>query len=264
MEPKISVLMGIYNCADTLSESLDSLLNQTYQNFVIIMCDDGSKDNTYEVARNYVDRYPEKFILLKNEKNMGLTYTLNKCLDKAETKYVARQDGDDISYPDRFQKEYDFLEIHSEYSFVSCAMDYADEQGIWNTGTVINEPEMKNFIFGSPFCHAPSMTRTEVLKSINGYRDIDNTRGVEDYDLWFRLYAAGYRGYNLSEALYQMFDGRDAQSRRTFKRRQNEAWVMYNGFKDCKVNPLFRLFALKPIIVGLLPNKIYKILRKTH
>ena len=106
--------------------------------------------------------------------------------------------------------------------------------------------------------------RNRFSKSINYYRDIDITRDIEDYDLWFRLYAAGYRGYNLSEALYQMFDGRDAQSRRTFKRRQNEAWVMYNGFKDCKVNPLFRLFALKPIIVGLLPNKIYKILRKTH
>ena len=78
MEPKISVLMGIYNCADTLSESLDSLLNQTYQNFVVIMCDDGSKDNTYEVARDYADRYPEKFLLLKNEKNMGLNFTLNK------------------------------------------------------------------------------------------------------------------------------------------------------------------------------------------
>ena len=74
MEAKISVLMGIYNCADTLEKSLDSMLKQTYQNFVVIMCDDGSKDNTYEVARNYVDRYPEKFILLKNEKNMGLTY----------------------------------------------------------------------------------------------------------------------------------------------------------------------------------------------
>lgn len=256
--------MGIYNCADTLEKSLDSLLQQTFQNFVVIMCDDGSKDDTYIVAQGFVKKYPDKFILLKNSINKGLTYTLNKCLEKAETKYVARQDGDDISYPDRFQKEYDFLEANSEYAFVSCAMDFADENGIWNTGTVINEPTIKNFIFGSPFCHAPSMIRTKDLKSIHGYRDIEKTRGVEDYDMWFRFYAAGYKGYNLNEPLYQMFDGMDAQNRRTFKRRLNESWVMYNGFKSVQVNPMYKLFAVKPIIVGLLPKDIYKILRKMH
>lgn len=260
MKPEVSVLMGIYNCEDTLSKSLDSLLDQTFQNFIVIMCDDGSKDNTYKVAQEYVERYPEKFVLIRNEKNMGLTYSLNKCLEKAETKYVARQDGDDISYPTRFEKEYNFLEDNKEFSFVSCAMDFADESGIWNTGSVVQKPILKNFIFGSPFCHAPSMTRTDSLKSINGYRDIEQTRGVEDYDLWFRFYEAGHKGYNLSEALYQMFDGRAAQSRRTFKRRLNESWVMFNGFK--RQNPFYCIFAIKPIIVGILPQGLYKTFRK--
>ena len=80
MNPKISVIMGIYNCADTLDEALDSLLNQTYQHFEVIMCDDGSKDDTYAVAEGYVRRYPDKLRLLQNEKNMGRDFTLNKCL----------------------------------------------------------------------------------------------------------------------------------------------------------------------------------------
>lgn len=264
MEPKISVIMGIYNCADTLEKSLDSLLEQTFQDFVVIMCDDGSNDDTYSVAEQYVKKNPEQFVLLKNDHNKGLTYTLNKCLSIVKTKYIARQDGDDISYPTRFEKEYEFLENNEEYAFVSCAMDFADEQGIWNTGTVVNEPNIKNFIFGSPFCHAPSMTRTTSIREIEGYRDIEKTRGVEDYDLWFRFYAAGYRGYNLDEALYQMFDGRAAQRRRTFRRRLNESWVMFNGFKSLDVNPLYRLFAIKPIIVGILPNSLYKTLRRMH
>ncbi len=262
MDAKVSVLMGIFNCADTLGKSLDSLLEQTFQDFVVVMCDDGSKDNTYDVAQQYVEKYPEKFILLKNKQNKGLTYTLNKCLSVVETEYVARQDGDDISYPTRFEKEYKFLKEHNEYSFVSCIMDYADEEGIWSTGTVVDVPKMKDFIFGSPFCHAPSMTRTDALRAIDGYRDIKKTHGVEDYDLWFRFYAAGYKGYNIDEPLYQMFDGRAAQNRRTFKRRLNEAWVMFNGFKLQK--PLYCIFAIKPILVAILPKKIYYALRKVH
>lgn len=70
--PRISVIMGIYNCAPTLAEALDSLLAQTYQGFKVIMCDDGSKDNTFELAQTYVDRFPDKFILIRNDKNMGL------------------------------------------------------------------------------------------------------------------------------------------------------------------------------------------------
>ena len=99
---QISVLMGIYNCAPTLSEALDSLLTQTCQDFKVIMCDDGSKDNTIEVAQSYVNKYPEKFLLIKNERNMGLNFTLNHCLDYADTEFCARMDGDDISLPHRF------------------------------------------------------------------------------------------------------------------------------------------------------------------
>ena len=73
---RISVLMGIYNCAPYLQEALDSLYAQTYQDFKIILCDDGSKDNTYDVAKEYADKH-DNIVLVKNEKNMGLNYTLN-------------------------------------------------------------------------------------------------------------------------------------------------------------------------------------------
>ena len=113
-EPRISVIMGIYNCAPTLAEALDSLLAQTYQGFKVIMCDDGSSDNTVEVAQTYVNRYPDKFIIAKNGHNMGLNFTLNHCLEYVDTEYVARMDGDDISLPQRFEKEIAFLDEHSE------------------------------------------------------------------------------------------------------------------------------------------------------
>src|SRR5699024_9468829 len=87
-EPRISVLMGIYNCADTLPEALDSLYNQTYKRFKLILCDDGSTDNTYAVAQTYANKY-DNITLLKNEKNIKLAGTLNRCLAYADTDYIA-------------------------------------------------------------------------------------------------------------------------------------------------------------------------------
>ena len=84
--PEISVIMGMYNCADTLSEAIESILNQTMKEWELIMCDDGSSDATYEVAELYMKRYPEKMILLRNRENRGLNYTLNRCLKAAKGK----------------------------------------------------------------------------------------------------------------------------------------------------------------------------------
>ena len=120
----ISIIMGIYNCENFLRESIDSILNQTYTNWELIMCDDGSSDNTYMIAKEYEKNFPDKILVIKNEKNMGLNYTLNNCLSKAKGKYIARQDGDDISERNRFEKEIEFLESHPQYSIVSCNMFY--------------------------------------------------------------------------------------------------------------------------------------------
>ena len=99
---RISVIMGIYNCASTLVEALDSLYAQTYQDFKIILCEDGSTDDTFEVAQQYASRH-DNIVLIRNDKNMGLNYTLNRCLELVDTEYVARMDGDDISLPTRFE-----------------------------------------------------------------------------------------------------------------------------------------------------------------
>ena len=95
-EVMISVIMGIYNCAGTLSEAIESILNQTITNWELIMCDDGSTDDTYNVAKEYALVHKEKIVLLKNKKNMGLNYTLNRCLSVAKGNYIARMDGDDL------------------------------------------------------------------------------------------------------------------------------------------------------------------------
>ena len=112
--PKVSIIMGIYNCAPTLPEAIDSILAQTFSNWQLILCDDGSADSTYAVAKSYQERFPDKIVLLQNERNMGLNHTLNRCLQKADGEYVARMDGDDVSLPTRLEKEATFLDEHPE------------------------------------------------------------------------------------------------------------------------------------------------------
>lgn len=264
MEPKISILMGIFNCAETLPDAIDSILGQTYGHWELIMCDDGSSDNTCAVAETYRDRYPQQIILLKNPKNLGLNRTLNHCLRYATGEYIARMDGDDLSMPQRFEKEISFLESHPEYAIASCPMIYFDENGDWGKGRCVRFPKPARLLLGTPFCHAPSMVRAAAFREVGGYSEDPRTLRAEDYDLWFRLYAAGYRGANLPECLYKMRDDEKAYRRRTFKYALNEAYVRLRGYRMLKLPVIGYVFALRPILVHLLPGWLYRILHRLN
>ena len=262
---RITVIMGIYNCAPTLSEALDSLLNQTCQDFKVVMCDDGSSDNTAVIAQHYVERYPGKFILIKNERNMKLAATLNHCLEYADTDYVARMDGDDLSLPERFQKEIDFLDSHPEYALVSCPMIYFDESGDFKTGKCESDPSKEIFRYQTPFCHAPVMVRTDVYRDVDGYTVKKTTERREDYYLWYKIYKAGYRGYNLSEPLYKMRDDRNARSRRIgITSRINAYRCTIEVLKGLglKKPRLYAFPILLKVFAPLIPYKLYRYLRK--
>lgn len=260
---RISVIMGIYNCAPTLAEALDSLLAQTYQEFKVIMCDDGSNDKTVEVAQSYVDRYPEKFFLIKNERNMGLNYTLNHCLQYVDTEYTARMDGDDISLPARFEKEVAFLDEHSEIAIVSTPMIYFDESGDFRIGGGGDRfPGKNDFVKGTPFCHAPCMVRTEAYRAVGGYSVNPKLLRVEDYHLWFKMYAKGYRGYILPEPLYKMRDDRHATARRTWRNRLNEFHVRRLGYSMLSIHWHRRICMFRPIALALMPSVLYNFLHR--
>lgn len=254
--------MGIYNCSSTLQEALDSLYAQTFQDFEIILCDDGSSDNTYKIAKDNAHIH-KNIVLLHNEVNKGLNYTLNRCLSAATGKYIARMDGDDISLPTRFAKEYQFLENHPEYAIVSTPMKYFDEKGIFKVGKINRmEPRLKDFVKGTPFCHAPCMVRRDAYETVGGYSISDKLLRVEDYHLWIKMYQNGFKGYRMPEALYMMRDDRNAISRRTFKSRVNEAYVKYLACKYLKLPIYSYVYCLRPLVIWLMPNCIYKMFHR--
>lgn len=254
---KISVIMGIFNCEDTLEESLISLVNQTYQNFNVILCDDGSTDNTYKIAKKYVDKYPGKFILLQNENNKGLNYTLNRCLKLSTGEYIARMDADDIALPERFEIQNKYLDKHADYAFVSSNMHLFDETGVWGKTDLKENPKKEDLIKGAAFAHAPAMIRRDAFVNVGGYSVSPFLIRVEDLHLWIKLYANDYYGYNILRPLYKARDDKAAYKRRTFRNRINEAYVKSIALKELQL-PLWNIiYILRPILVGLLPEKVY-------
>lgn len=259
--PKISVIMGVYNCYDeknALIRSIDSILNQTYIDIEFIICDDGSIDETYNfIKETYGDN--ERVILIRNTANKGLAFTLNHCLAFVKGDYIARQDADDYSDLTRFEKEYNFLEKHKEYDFVSSKIRFFDGDNLGNEIPKIEKPKKEDFLIGSPFVHPATMFRKGSLIQVNGYRELKITRRCEDYDLFMRMYAEGMRGYNIQEVLhYFKFSEREYLRRRKYKYYLEETLVRMQGFYRMKILISLKgiTWMLKPAIVGLVPSKL--------
>lgn len=257
---RITVLMAIYNCASTLAEALDSLMAQTFQDFKVVLCDDCSTDDTYKIAEEYISRYPGKFVLLRNETNKKLPFTLNRCLEYAFTEYVARMDGDDISKPDRFKREIDFLDNNPQYALVSCPMEFFNETGVFMVGKAEEIPTLRTFIHDTPFAHAPVMIRTEVLREVGGYTVAKWTQRGQDVHLWAKIMNKGYIGYNLQEVLYMMRDDRAAYKRRTFKHAILSLKRGYEIYKLVNVPKRYYYRLLRPLVVTAAPRFIYEYL----
>lgn len=258
----ISVIMGIYNCESTLQEAIDSIINQTFSDWELIMCDDGSKDGTFEVASKIREKYPTKIVLLKNEQNQGLNYTLNRCLSVAKGQYIARMDGDDISDPSRFEREVEELNGNPEIAIISTDMSFFDEKGIWGRTHVTQRPQRTDFLSATPFCHAACMVRKEAYLAVGGYSVSKRLLRVEDYHLWVKMYEKGYRGMNIQYPLYMMRDDRNAQGRRKFRYRINESYVKAYAIKALKLPVWTYIYCLKPIIIGLMPMRVYRFMHR--
>lgn len=258
--------MGAYNCASTLPQTLDSLINQTFSNFVCYICDDGSKDDTLNVIKGYCAK-DSRFVLLQNEVNMGLSRALNKCIQVTNTDFAARMDGDDIAEPDRFEKQIKFLEENPQIDFCGSAMRYFDNNGFWGEHIYPEYPKSKDFLYTSPYSHPTVMFRTSSLlkmKDINGnvYSEDKKIGRSEDYDLFMRMHAAGLKGYNFQISLLQYREDADCFAKRKFKYAITEARVRYRGYKSLKLLPKGFVYVIKPIIVSLVPKTLRRKLHK--
>ena len=185
--PLISVIMPVYNGEKYLRQAIESILAQTFSDFEFLIIDDGSSDGSAEILREYQVRDP-RIIVHTQKENAGIITALNNGINLARGEYIARMDADDISLPERLERQVEFLETHPEVSVLSGSIQVIDQQG--NRISTRNLPRTKNLIIWSlcffcPIVHPAVMVRREVLINIGGYRTVWSH--AEDYDLWERL-----------------------------------------------------------------------------
>jgi glycosyltransferase involved in cell wall biosynthesis len=197
--PRVTVLMSAYNSESYIRQAIESILAQTYTNFEFLIINDGSTDSTLK----HIKAFKDTRIRLISRKNKGLVASLNEGIELARGEFIARQDSDDTSVPERLAKEVAFLDSHPSVAMVGSnytIMDSKKWEPIVTTNVFTHPKDLKlTQITCNQYGHGSVMMRTEAVRKLNGY---DSSVGyVEDYDLWTRLSQA-YDIANIVEPLY--------------------------------------------------------------
>lgn len=256
----VSVIMAAYNAEETIEAAIRSILLQTHDNFELIICDDASTDNTWCLMRSLADE-DSRIKLIRQEKNRGSAVARNRCLLQAQGEYIAIMDADDLCSENRLAVQVSFLERHREVAFVGllgevfhnipgdCSKCYP----------YVAKPAAKDFLMTLPFVHASLMFRSTAMG--RGYPEERQALRSEDYAFLMEKYAAGLRGENTTDAVYYIREDADTFKRRKYRYRLTEAGVKWKGFLALGLMPRGILFAIKPLIVGLVPPKILERLK---
>ncbi|MET4083349.1 glycosyltransferase involved in cell wall biosynthesis [Pedobacter sp. UYP30] len=182
--PQTTILLPTYNCAKYILKTVESVLNQSYSNYELLIIDDGSTDNTEEIVKSISDK---RIVYLKNSKNLGIVKTLNKGIKLAKGKYIARMDADDIMLGNRLQEQINFLEVNPEHGMVGSWYQIMDVGGkIRSTlkTTLTHEDIKLALLFGNQFAHPAVTIRTDLVRKLKYSQEFLYT---EDYDLWCRM-----------------------------------------------------------------------------
>lgn len=206
-KPEISVIMSVYNGEDYLSETIESVMAQTFREWELIVINDCSKDSTAEILEKY-SAMDERIRVYTNEVNLRLPASLNKAIGFSSGKYIARMDADDICLPDRLEKQYKYMEENKEISLSSCRFMTMKKDVISSGGCggrCDSGALGAMLLVTNPILHPGVIARADILKELK----YDTTRTcTEDLELWTRFVKKGYKLGILPEYLliYRLHD----------------------------------------------------------
>ena len=228
--PLVSVFIPVYNAEKYIAESLESILNQTYQNLEIILVDDGSTDRSVEIIESYQD---ERIKLIRNEKNMGIPFTRNVGLENASGKYMAIMDSDDISLPERIEKQVKYLENHPEIDVVgSYYYKFSGEKTREIRLTYIHPDEIDIvLLFYSPISNPSSMVRLETVRKHRLKYNL-NYFVAQDYGFWVEISKVGGKIAVIPEFLLKYRTGHENITKNRIKRKLNVEKIIQSIHQD--------------------------------
>lgn len=260
--PQISVIMGVrYQRTDLslLKRSIDSILGQTYPYIEFLICENGSTGAAKQCLQNYV-RQDRRIRLIPGKGAITLAEKLNRCLSNARSDYIARMDDDDWSAPKRLEKQMIALHEHPERAFVGCNANLLQNGETVGQRILPEYPTERDFLFVQPYLHPTLLFRKKALDAVGGYCTDRRCDGCEDYDLLLRIYQAGQVGFNLQESLL-IYTLPDSGTHKPYRYRWYEAQTRYVRFCSMGLLPAAWPYVVKPLAVGLLPNRLLQELK---
>lgn len=255
--PKVSVIMGIYNGEKTMKRAIDSIVDQTFTDWELIICDDCSTDNTYKIASEYAQK-DNRIKVMQNKKNMRAAYSRNQCLKHACGEYIAVMDDDDICLPERFEKQVKYLDEHTEMAVVGSAAivfdEYGDKyiRGIGNPYPFAIDVKKRPVLM--PIMHPTTMMRKTAFDLLGNYSVCPETMRAEDLDLFYRFRLEKLNGYILQEPLIKYHESLTDYKKRTLKAAIGTVKINKKYFKLLNISHKYDYLIYKPLISALLPN----------
>lgn len=242
---KISVILPVYNSQEFISQSINSVLNQTYKNFELIIIDDGSTDNSKEICKNLTKK-DDRIVFIDNA-HIGLTKSLNKALEIAKGKFIARQDADDVSLPKRFEKQINWFLKDERRVLCGTNCKILNKNNVYKNNKSLkftNGGITKKLKYSNCFVHSSTMFLRNSAKNLKNYDE--NLEYAQDYDLWWKLTTLGEVG-NLNEKLLIL---RNRENSISVKNKNNQT---LNFIKSC-----VKFYAYNKKIIGINENKDIK------
>lgn len=197
--PKLTVLMPVYNTASFLKEAIESILNQTFGDFEFLIFNDGSSDNSAEIIKGFRDA---RIIFFDYKENSGYIVHLNKGIKIARGEYIARMDSDEISLPQRLEKQIEFLEKNPEYGVCGTQVETIDSTAIYVSSLPVEDKKIRSWLFfHNAISHPTVVMRRAVLEKNNLLYDKE-FYSAEDYKMWVDI-SRYSKLSNISEVLHK-------------------------------------------------------------
>jgi len=258
ISPKISIVMPVYKEEPTvLKRAIDSVLNQTFQDYEFIIVLDNPQNHDAVSLIQEIAKTDNRIQLIINDKNLGVAPTLNIGIKSASGEFIARQDADDESLPDRFEIQINFINSNNDIDVLGTALDYVDENGKLIFVRIYPPQPLKFIRKYNSLGHPTLLIRREIFSRYWFYSEDEQFKYVEDYELWLRWYLQGVKFHNIEQPLYKYYQNKTniksrntkLQLRNTIKLKQQYRKKLKFGFGD-----YLRLFG--ELLLLLLPSKI--------
>lgn len=261
--PRVSIVCSVYNGIHHFDKAIPSILGQTLEDFEFLIVDDGSDDGTSE--RLVETAAKDDRIRLFRVERVGLARAVNHALRYVRAPYVARQDFDDVSYPDRLARQVDFLDAHPEVGLVGTwyILDDANRSERYVRRYPIDDRALRNAMSKAiPFAHTLVMLRTEALRQVGGIAEV---RNITDLRTWINVAEAGWKLANVPEVLGEHFVYAESYWHKNFsyKQRQRElARVQIDAIRRLGLGGWRIVFPLGRLFYGSLPNWLKRFIRR--